>query len=545
MTPTPGRRGRPRATRATRLLVPAVATTFLLAACSGGAGGGGGETAAPSSAPTDGVLHLGLLNDIGQPPDPDIYYSGNGLALTTNLYEGLVRYEPGNHEEAAIVPSLATEWQANEDSTVWTFTLRDGVTFHDGTPFTSAAVQASFQRRLDVGGGPAYMAEGIASFETPDDRTVVITLEEPNSAFLDSLASPYGPRMISPTVLTEEAGDDFAQTYLSTASAGTGPYRLTEARVDEVYEMEAFEDYWGEEPTFTTVEFPVYTDTSAMQLALDNGDLAGIIGAVPSAAQAGYVEEGVLDTYSLPTFQVGVLYMNPHRDFLATSEARTALFEAVDWASVVEQVLGEKSELATGAYSRGALPDGQDTKEIRHDPAPLAEYVGTLPEGTEVEIGHAAGSADDAQIANLVAAQLQGLGLAATVTEFQTSEVFGSFAGDPANAAPDVYVASGTWPDANNPYLYGHVFWDEGGGLNFLQCTDDDATAALAEGLRTGDPAAYVAAGEAITEAMCTPTFAYTNDFVVTQPWLGNVEESHTMAEPYALDFNTLTIVDE
>jgi peptide/nickel transport system substrate-binding protein len=542
MTLTPGGRGRP---RAARLLVPALATTLLLAACSGGGGEGGGETAAASSAPTDGVLHLGLLNDIGQPPDPDIYYSGNGLALTTNLYEGLVRYEPGNHEEATIVPSLATEWQANEDSTVWAFTLRDGVTFHDGTPFTSAAVQASFQRRLDVGGGPAYMAEGIASFETPDEHTVVITLEQPNSAFLDFLASPYGPRMISPTVLTEQAGDDFAQTYLSTASAGTGPYVLTEARVDELYEMQAFEDYWGEQPTFTTIEFPVYTDTSAMQLALDNGDLAGIIGAVPSAAQAGYVEEGVLDTYSLPTFQVGVLYMNPHREFLATPEARTALFEAVDWESVVDQVLGQKSDLATGAYSRGALGEGEDTKEIRHDPAPLAEYVGTLPEGTAVEIGHAAGSADDAQIANLLAAQLQGLGLAATVTEFQTSEVFGSFASDPANAAPDVYVASGTWPDANNPYLYGHVFWDEGGGLNFLQCTDDDATAALAEGLRTGDTAAYVAAGEAITEAMCTPTFAYTNDFVVTQPWLGNVEESHTMAEPYALDFNTLTIVEE
>lgn len=530
---------RRRAARARIVAAGMLAVLLLVSACGSGAGG----PAAASPAPTDGVLHLGLLDDIGQPPDPDVYYSGNGLALTTNMYEGLVRYEAGV-ESPSIVPSLATGWEVSPDNTTYTFTLREGVLFHDGTPFTSAAVQASFDRRLAVGAGPAYMVEDVAAVETPDERTAVIRLNQPNSAFLHYLASPYGPVMISPTVLREQAGQDNAQTYLSTNSAGTGPYRLTMARVGERYEMQAFDRYWAGPPTFTTIDLPVYTDTSAMQLALNNGDLAAIIGAVPSASQASYVQDEVLKSYSLPSFQVGVLYMNPNRPFLATAEARTALFQAVDWRQIIEQVVAQKAELATGTYSRGAIPDGADAREIVHDPASLTSYAQTLPaDGRSVIIGHSSSSADDAQIANIIAAQLQTLGLQATVTSYQTSQVFGSFAADPANA-PDVYVASGTWPDANDPYMYGHVFWDQDGGLNHLQCFDPEATALLADAVATGNEASYVSAGKRITEVACTPAWAYVNDFVVTQPWLGNVEESHSIAAPYTLDFHNLTIED-
>jgi peptide/nickel transport system substrate-binding protein len=525
--------------RRSRWLTAAAATAALaLTACNGP----GSSTAESTSvAPTDGVLQLGLLNDIGQPPDPDVYYSGNGLAVTTNVYEGLVQYKPGT-DIATIAPSLATAWDVSGDNTTYNFTLQKGVTFHDGTPFTSAAVASSFDRRAAVDAGPAYMVADVESVTAPDDYTVTIKLKEANSAFLDYLASPYGPKMLSPKAMAENAGDDNGQTYLSTHDAGTGPYTLTEAKVGERYELEAYDGYWGSKPTFTKVELPVFTDTSAMQLALDKGDLAAIIGAVPSPAQANYLKSTKVKSYSLPSFQVGVLYMNPNRPFLATSEARKAMFSSVDWKTVIDQVLAQKGELATGAYSRGAITDGSDTKEIKYDAALMATYAATVPESAkEVNVGHSAGSADDAQIANIIAAQLQTVGLKAKVTPYQSSQVFGSFASDPANA-PDVYIASGTWPDANNPYMYGHVFWDKSGGLNHLQCADDQATALLDEAVRSGEQATYVAAAAKINEAYCTPTFAYVNDFVVAQPWLGQVEQSHSMAEPYTLDFNTLTV---
>ncbi len=122
----------------------------------------------PNAAPTDKVLHLSFLQDPGQPPDPDVYYAGQGLLLTTNTYEGLIQYKGGT-DKPEFEPLLATEWTASPDHKVYTFKLREGVKFHDGTPFTSAAIKASFDRRLAVAGGPAYMVADVESITTQGD----------------------------------------------------------------------------------------------------------------------------------------------------------------------------------------------------------------------------------------------------------------------------------------------------------------------------------------------------------------------------------------
>src|SRR3979411_2930690 len=143
----------------------AVTVGLAVAAC-----GGGGSTKAKvtSTAPTDHVLHLSFLQDPGQPPDPDVYYAGQGLLLTTNLYEGLLQYVPGT-ATPKIEASLAETWKASPDNTTFTLTLRKGVFFHDGTPFTSAAVKSSFDRRAAVNQGPAYMVADVASVTTQGD----------------------------------------------------------------------------------------------------------------------------------------------------------------------------------------------------------------------------------------------------------------------------------------------------------------------------------------------------------------------------------------
>ena len=114
---------------------------------------------------------------------------------------------------------------------VFTFKLREGVKFHDGTPFTSAAVKASFDRRVAVNQGPAYMVKDVASVTTQGDYGVTITLKAPNSAFLDYLACPYGPRILSPEGLKKNAGADNAQGYLTNHDLGTGPFTRTAAEV--------------------------------------------------------------------------------------------------------------------------------------------------------------------------------------------------------------------------------------------------------------------------------------------------------------------------
>src|ERR1700716_2854380 len=243
-----------------RFSVVAVAAIFMVAACTGS-----GKTQAAVPAPTDHVLHLSFMQDPGQPPHPDIYYGGQGLLLTTNTYEGLLAYQGGS-ADPKIVAGLATSWTASADNKVFTFQLRQGVLFHDGTPFTSAAVKPSLDRRLGVNQGPAYMVSDVESVTTQGDYGVTVTLKDSNSAFLDYLASAYGPKMMSPTALKDQAGSDNAQTYLRTHDIGTGPYTLTDASVGSHYAMKVFDKYWGPQPYFTAVDLPVLTDLSTQQL---------------------------------------------------------------------------------------------------------------------------------------------------------------------------------------------------------------------------------------------------------------------------------------
>ncbi|WP_146341293.1 ABC transporter substrate-binding protein [Nesterenkonia sp. NBAIMH1] len=500
-----------------------------------------GDTAqAAQEPPEDGVLRLGVLDDIGQPPDPDIYYSGNGLALTTNLYEGLVRYEPGNHDEATVIPLLAEEWEINDEFTEFTFQLREGVTFHDGAEFNAEAVEASFQRRLDVDAGPAYMAAGV-DVQAEDEYTVTMVLEEPNSAFLDYLASPYGPRMISPEVI-EEHDEDNAEGYIAENSAGTGPYTLAEASVGDGYTLEAFEDYWDEDladPEFHTIDLPVYTEISAMQLELEQGDLHALLQGVPSSSRGDYMDDEALSAFALPSYQLSNFLMNPNREILSDPEARVALFEGIDWNQYTEDILGDSAVPATGDFPQGALPDYED-RELTHSPEALAEWAAEN-EGEEIVIGHSSASTDSEQMANLVAAELQGMGLNATVTSHQSSEIFGDFYED-ATASPDAFVYSGTWPDSNNPYMHGHVFWGESGGLNHLRCSNEEIDELLDEALVTDDAETFNEAGEAAYEYGCAPTFAWVSDFMVFQPWISGVEEAHSIAAPATVDFARLSV---
>ncbi|WP_188703182.1 ABC transporter substrate-binding protein [Microbacterium nanhaiense] len=526
-------------TRAARATVLTTSAALLISGCASPSATDATDTvAAPQE---DGVLKIGVLNDIGQVPDPDIYYSGNGLAITTNVYEGLVQYEPGNETEAVIAPLLAESWESNDDFTEWTFALREGVTFHDGTKFDATAVGASFERRSNVNAGPAYMVSGVSEVRIVDDHTVTVVLNEPNSAFLDYLASPYGPRMMSPTILKEQAGDDFAKSYLATADAGTGPYVLSSAVVGEGYELSYFDDYWQDlDPAFTTIDLDVYSAMSAMQLELESGDL-DILFNPPTSSKQKYLDSDAVAGYALPSFQVGVSYFNPNRELLATPEARVALFNGIDWASLVAQVTPVSSVVSEGYYPTGSLPVDLDQRELEFDPDGLASWIQTLPSGTSIQIGTGAGSEDGTQMANIIAAQLQAAGLPATVTEHQSSEVFSTFYEDPASS-PDMYIATNTWPDSNSPYMHGHVFWDADGGLNHLQCSDPETSELLAEALKTGEAEKYLAAAQAQQKAMCAPVFARGSDFVVAQTWIAGVEEAHSIAEPLTLDFAFLSI---
>ncbi len=525
----------PRIRRAWQLATVALAMTLGAAAC---AGDGSGDTGSGGEPPTDGVLTVGLLGDIGQPPDPDIYYANNGTAIMINAYEGLVQYQ--NHtDQVKIAPRLATSWTASPDHTVYTFHLRHGVTFHDGTPFTSAAIEPSFKRRLAVKGGAAYMVEGVKSVGTPDPYTAVITLDKPNSAFLSYLASPFGPKMESPAALAKYAGADHAQKYLGSHDIGTGPYRLTSAVSGTKYVLTRYKGYWGPKSPFTTVNLPVYSSVAPLQLALDNGDVSAVVAALPSSSLSHYASDPNVRNYFLPTLQSSLLTLNPSKSFFATRQARTAFLSSVDQRKLVSQVLGKRSSVATTLYAKGMIPGGADKQDIAFDPSVMAAYAKTLPSGTAMTIGYANGNPNAQNMAEILVAQMQAIGIRATAQGYDTATVF-SWPQQPKKG-PDAFVDGNNGPDGGDPYMWGHVFWDASGGIDYFACELPQVNAELDQAVGTGDTALYVRAAQRYSANGCYMNLSYNDDWVVARKWLTGVPQSQNLGAN-ELNFSLLGI---
>jgi peptide/nickel transport system substrate-binding protein len=505
-----------------------------------GCGGSDSTTTTPNAAPTDKVLHLSFLQDPGQPPDPDVYYAGQGLLLTTNTYEGLLQYKAGT-DKAQLEPLLATEWTASPDNKVFTFKLREGVKFHDGTPFTSAAVKASFDRRLAVNQGPAYMVSDIDSVTTQGDYGVTVTLKAPNSAFLDYLACPYGPRMLSPEGLKKNAGTDNAQGYLTTHDLGTGPFTLTAAEVGSRYALAAFPDYWGPKPYFEKVEIPVITDVSAQQLQFNNGQIAAILHDLPSSAVQSYLDNKSFANYSLPTMMSNFVYLNPRKGMMGDATNRTAVLQAIDVDELVKQTYFGRGKTAEQIYPPNMMAADFGKQSVPHDPSVLTKLAAGLPADQKtVTIGYDSSNPDNQLISNLIQTQLAAAGLTAKVQAYPTSEIYGWIGGD-GQSAPEIMTYLG-WPDAPSPYTWGHISWDASGGLNFFGCSAPPVTDALAKGLPDGSDQAFSQAGLEAVKTGCWLNVADVNDFMVAQPWLKGVEQAHVVTDPNTLRLAALSV---
>jgi peptide/nickel transport system substrate-binding protein len=511
-----------------------LAAALALAACGGS---GSGSTSGPAATgPSDHTLKLSFLQDPGQPPDPDVYYAGQGLLLTTNLYQGLLTYKGGT-ATPTLQPELATSWTESADHKVFTFQLRKGVTFHDGTTFTSAAIKASFDRRLAVNQGPAYMVSDIASVTAQGSYTATVTLKHSNSSFLAYLACAYGPKMMSPTALAANAGKDHAQTYLRTHDVGTGSYELADAQVGSHYGLKAYSGYWGSKPYFTTVDLPVITDSSAQQLQFNNGSLAAILHDLPSSAVTSYLGNKKYSNYTLPTMMSDYLYLNPHKPLLAEQSVRQAMLKAIDVDTLVKNAYFGRGTKATQVYPANMMAANLATQSIAYDPGALKAAVASLPSSEKtITIGYDSSSTDNQLVANLMSAELSAAGLTAKVQSYPTSEIFGWIGS--GKGAPDMLATLG-WPDAPPPYTWAHISFDATGGLNYLNCSSPATTALIAKGLASGSDQTFSEAAVSASATGCWMNLVNVSDFMVAQPWLKGVEQAHVVAYP-----NTLMLAD-
>ena len=310
-----------RRTRRLAVISVLAAAAVVLSACAG---------ASPEPVKTsDGTPNPNASLTVGlvlEPTNLDIRRtSGAALEqiLVDNIYEGLVTRAQDN----SIEPRLASDYEISEDGLVYTFTLNEGVTFHNGAALTSADVVASLDavRTDEALQGNSEFAN-VASIAAPDAGTVVITLTEPNQNFLFALTGPAG--------LVFQAGDT---TDLQTAENGTGPFTLQSWRKGTTITFARYDDYWGDPAGVAEVVFEYIPDfTAGVNAALD-GSLDVLTAVDPNLAPQ-IEDSGEFVMTKGRTTDKATLAFNNAKPPLNDPRVREALRLGIDHEALIEAV---------------------------------------------------------------------------------------------------------------------------------------------------------------------------------------------------------------
>ncbi len=262
-------------------MVLALAMSVSLAACGQSSAGGSteaaGDTAAASSESTGDNTVVIAIGSGFDTMDPGQVYEKYPQMVINACYETLFKFYSN---DGAAEPLLVDSYEFNDDNTALTLTLKDGITFASGNAMTSADVAFSLNRTKNLKGNPAFITDTIESIETPDDKTVVIGLTEPDGAILSKLA--YSAcAILDSAVVTENGGTDAedaatadtAQSYLDTTSAGSGMYIMTSYIPDSEIVLEKNPSYWGEATNVDKYIIQIQDDANTQMMTLSSGDI--------------------------------------------------------------------------------------------------------------------------------------------------------------------------------------------------------------------------------------------------------------------------------
>lgn len=348
-----------------RGLIAAAGATIAALALAGCVASERGDDGAEGSGDVDGTFVFAASSDPAS-LDPAFAQDGESFRVSRQIFEGLVGTEPGTADPA---PLLAEKWESSEDGMSHTFTLKENVTFQDGTPFNAEAVCANFDRWFNWTGLAASEAfgyyynklfKGYASNAadavykscTPDgDYSVTVDLNKPFAGFIASLSLPSFA-MQSPSAMQEFGADEVSGSaeapqlseYAMGHPVGTGPYQFEEWAPGEQVTLKAYDDYWGDAGQINEIIFRTIDDPTARRQALESGSIDGydLVGPADTKALA---DDG-FTMVSRPPFTILYLAFNQAVPELQDPKVREALSYAVDKDALISQVLPEGTQKA-------------------------------------------------------------------------------------------------------------------------------------------------------------------------------------------------------
>ncbi len=422
-----------------RTLGVAVVLGLLVSACA---------RAATPTPPKENVAvyaHTTTFPDI----DPSVSFS-NDSAVVSNAYETLAWYNPPGSEEL-LSTGLATSWESNEDATEWTFHLRQGVKFHDGTDVNAVAVKYSVGRTMEMGMGASYIWDAVEEIEVIDDYTVRFKLSYP--APLDLIAaSGYGTWIMSPTCTEAHDSAWFNEGH----DCGSGPYMIESYERGQRLVMTRFDDYWGgwKEGQFDKVVFDVVEDPTVRQQMIEAGE-ANVTYELPRENLEALDAREEVTVYTNPSFQNLLGLLNHKKPPLDNKLVRQAISYTFPYDDLIKNVMKGYAVQAYGPVPTGMWGYSADLFQYEYDLEKAKELLagaGYPDGGFKLVMTYATGDMDEAQVGELWKAELAKLGIELEIRGMSWEPQWDLAKSDPA-AAQDILVFY-WWPDVVSPYSF-------------------------------------------------------------------------------------------
>ncbi len=365
---------------------------FAIAGCGGDAAdttdNETGDTTENGAVDEDKIFVIGRSSD-ARTLDTGYAFSEGEIDLMYHIYEGLVKYV---NDDLDVGPSLATDWSVSEDGTVWTFNLREGVKFHDGTDFNADAVVFSFMRILDED-HPYYGLEDtsysyldyllsavIEEVVAIDDSTVEVRLNQVFGPFITYMGL-YSQFIVSPTAV-ETYGEEYFKN-----PCGTGPFKFDEWQRDEYVSLSRFEDYWGDKPVISGIINKVIPEDSTRLMEIQAGTVHAIKSIQPAQLET-IQNDDQLELIRVPGSNVFYIAVNHEAEPFDDVRIRQAVCHAIDFDKLVENVYGGLGTRAVNSMPSTIFGYNDEIQPYAYDPDRAIELLteAGYPDGFEFDL---------------------------------------------------------------------------------------------------------------------------------------------------------------
>jgi ABC-type transport system substrate-binding protein len=386
------------------------------------------------------------------------------------MYENLVAF----NSNMEIVPQLAKTWETSADNKSWTFTLREGVKFQDGTPFNAADVKKSFDRVTNPDnklGRFTLLGPFLDKITVEGDMKVTFQLKEPYAPMLNVLAHP-GSGIISSKSI--DAGD------IAKNPVGTGPYKLKKWTPGDSLVLEPNPDYWGGKPKLKSITFKTVKENASRVIMLENGE-ADVIAPVPIPDIERLKKSDKLSISTYPSSNFLYIGINNTKAPFNDVKVRQALNYAIDKEAIVKNIFMGTGKVATAAIAEKTA-GYSNVGAYAYDKAKAKQLLqeAGVKEGTVIKLWTTDGSfLNDRQTAEFVQNSLQEIGLKVELTKWE----FGAFF--EALKSPDkydLYLREGGPPTNDADWVIRSLF-STGNAFNHSRFSNPDADKLIQAGL--------------------------------------------------------------